>query len=411
MTQPSPANWLFIDMDGFFASAEQHLCPHLRGKPVGVVPAMTSRTCVIASDYQAKKYGVKVGTPVKDAKQLCPGIVLVQARPDQYVELHHSITASIDRCVPVTRAYSIDEWAARLMGSERTVEVAERVGHRVREQILADHSEWLKCSIGIAPTRLLAKIACDLEKPGGFVVLGVEDLPDRLAHLEIDDLTGISKGIGTRLRQRGIATVRELWTLSRTQAREAWGSVVGEQWWAGFHGHDEPEQVTRRRSMGHSNVLEPRFRSEEGARKMLVRLTTRLGIRLRSEGYYANRIGISVRHGNDQPGFEADIALTQVNDTPSLLKAMQQLWDRRPARSPTPLGVGVTVYGLEDVARATPCLFTQDEPEDRLSGTLDIIQKRWGIGAAYFGAMHGCTHDMDQKIAFGRIPDLRRGEA
>ena len=408
-----PVNWLFIDMDGFFAAAEQHLCPHLRGKPVGVLPAMTSRTCVIASNYDAKKCGVKVGTPVGDAKRLCPGIVLVQARPDRYVELHHSITASIDRCVPVTRAYSIDEWAARLRGTERTVEVAAELGHRVRERILSDHSEWLRCSIGIAPTRLLAKIACDLEKPGGFVVLGVENLPDRLAHLEIDDLTGISNGIGARLRKRGVNTVRDLWALSRTQAREAWGSVVGEQWWAGFHGLDEPEPVTRRRSMGHSNVLEPRFRSEDGARKMLVRLTTRLGIRLRSEGYYANHLSISVRHGQDRPGFEADTALAQVNDTPTLLRALRELWDRRPARSPTPQGVGVTVHGLERIAQATPCLFTQDDHRDRqdqLSETLDRIQKRWGVSAAYFGAMHGCTHDMDQKIAFGRIPDLKRGE-
>ena len=143
---------------------------------------------------------------------------------------------------------------------------------------------------------------------------------------------------------------------------------------------------------------------------MLVRLTTRLGIRLRSEGYYANHLSISVRHGQDRPGFEADTSLAQVNDTPTLLRALRELWDRRPARSPTPQGVGVTVHGLERIAQATPCLFTHEEPEDKLSETLDRIQKRWGVSAAYFGAMHGCTHDMDQKIAFGRIPDLKRGE-
>ncbi|MFI4854681.1 MAG: type VI secretion protein ImpB, partial [Phycisphaerales bacterium JB065] len=175
--------------------------------------------------------------------------------------------------------------------------------------------------------------------------------------------------------------------------------------------HDEPEPVTRRRSMGHSNVLEPRFRSEEGARKMLMRLTMRLGLRLRMEGYSASRIAIAVRHAGDQPSFEADTGLNQVNDTPTLLKALFELWGRRPSHPPKPLGVGVTVYGLERIAQATPCLFTHHERDDKLSKTLDTIQKRWGIGAAYYGAMHGCAHDMDQKIAFGRIPNLRKGQA
>ncbi len=314
MPEPSSLNWLFIDMDGFFASAEQHFSPTLRGRPVGVVPVWTDRTCVIAANFQAKQCGVKVGTSVADAKRLCPGIALVKAQPDRYVDLHHAVARSIDKCVPIHRAYSIDEWAARLTGPSRAVEEASRIGRQIQRQIEADHSEWLKCSIGIAPTRLLAKIASDLEKPNGFVVLGADALPERLAHLEIEDLSGISKGVGARLRQRRVRTVRELWDLSRTQAREAWGSVVGEQWWAGFHGFDEPEPVTRRRSMGHSNVLEPRLRSEEGARKMLMRLTMRLGVRLRMERYYANRIGIAVRHAGGQPGFEVDAPLAQVND-------------------------------------------------------------------------------------------------
>ncbi|MFG0293712.1 MAG: Y-family DNA polymerase [Phycisphaerales bacterium JB050] len=411
MPQPSPLNWLFIDMDGFFASAEQHFRPELRGKPVGVLPALTDRTCVIAANFQAKARGVKVGTPVGEAKRLCPGIALVKARPDLYVDLHHAVARSIDKCVPIHRAYSIDEWAARLTGPWRDINEAERLGRLVQQQVEADHSEWLKCSIGIAPTRLLAKIASDLEKPNGFVILTADALPDRLAHLEIEDLTGISKGVGSRLRARGISTIRDLWALSHTQAREAWGSVVGEQWWAGFHAHDEPEPVTRRRSMGHSNVLEPRFRSEEGARKMLMRLTMRLGLRLRMEGYSASRIAIAVRHAGDQPSFEADTGLNQVNDTPTLLKALFELWGRRPPHPPKPMGVGVTVYGLERIAQATPCLFTHHERDDKLSEALDTIQKRWGIGAAYYGAMHGCAHDMDQKIAFGRIPNLRKGQA
>src|SRR5262245_53022329 len=104
-------NWLFTDMDAYFASVEQHLRPELRGRPVGVIPVETESTCVIAASYDAKRYGVKTGTGVRDARRLCPGIKLVKARPSIYVEKHHELLRSVDQIAQVEKVYSIDEWS------------------------------------------------------------------------------------------------------------------------------------------------------------------------------------------------------------------------------------------------------------------------------------------------------------
>lgn len=115
----SALNWLFVDLNSYFASVEQEVRPELRGHPVGIVPMMADTTCCIAASYEAKAHGVKTGTIVADAKRMCPGLVLVEARHEIYVDFHHRIVEAVESCLPVTAVLSIDEMACRLMGRER----------------------------------------------------------------------------------------------------------------------------------------------------------------------------------------------------------------------------------------------------------------------------------------------------
>ena len=150
-------NWLFTDMDAYFASVEQYLRPELRGRPVGVIPVETESTCVIAASYEAKRHGVKTGTGVRDARRLCPGIQLVKARPSIYVEKHHELLRSVDQIAQVEKVYSIDEWSVKLRGQQRDPAAARLLAEEVKRRVLQDFGPWLSCSIGVAPTRLLAK--------------------------------------------------------------------------------------------------------------------------------------------------------------------------------------------------------------------------------------------------------------
>ena len=395
--------WMFIDMNSYFASVEQHFRPELRGRPVAVVPVASEHTCVIAGSQEAKRCGIKTGTPVWEARQKCPGILFIQARPKLYVQTHHAILRSVDACAPVHKVYSIDEWAIRLLGREKIPEEAIGLARRIKEQLLHDFGSCLTCSIGIAPTRLLGKIASDLQKPDGLTVLDPAELPGRIEHLALRDLCGIGHGIDERLQKQGIHTIRKLWELTRRESIAIWGSVSGGQWWDGFHGVDEPEIPTRRGSMSHANVLDPKFRTEEGAFGILARLTCRLSARLRHEGYLAQvfRVHISDVRGNT---WSDEAPLASTDDTGTLLEQLQILWDRRLPRQAPPLKVGVDVSGLTLASQAAALLFDQMEKPRRLSQAVDAINQRWGAAAVYFAPIHDFRHHMDDKIAFGRIP-------
>lgn len=397
-------NWVLTDMDSYFASVEQHLRPELRGRPVGVIPVETESTCVIAASYDAKRLGVKVGTGVREARRLCPGIALVKARPKIYVQMHHRILQSVDKCAEVHRVYSIDEWTVRLRGGDRDPERARKLAQDTKRQILGDFGRWMTCSIGIAPTRLLAKIASNLQKPDGLTVLSVADMPGRVEHLSLKDLCGISDGMLARLDKHGIHTVRALWEASRDDAIRIWGSVSGADWWAGFHGYDEPEVPTRRHSMSHGSVLEPRFRNEEGAHGIMVRLVCKLAHRLRQGGYLAKSLRISVR--DEQGGSSTEeIGLPSANDTSTLLQQFYKLWQRRSPGVRPIKKVEVSVAGLVLASQVSRPLFAEAEKLQRLSQTIDAINDRWGPSTVYFGPVHDYRQPMENKIAFGRIPD------
>src|ERR1039458_6892674 len=191
-------NWLFVDLNSYFASVEQQVRPELRGRPVGVVPMMADTTCCIAASYEAKAFGVRTGTIVADAKRMCPEIVLVEGRHEIYTEYHHRIVEAVESCVPVTAVCSIDEMACRLIGRERPLLNAIDLGMRVKRTIRERVGECLRSSVGLATNRYLSKVASDMEKPDGLVALPLDILPEALHQLTLRDLPGI----GARTEKR-----------------------------------------------------------------------------------------------------------------------------------------------------------------------------------------------------------------
>ena len=171
--------WLFLDLNSYFASVEQQERPELRGRPIGIVPLITEHTCCIAASYEAKAYGVKTGINLEEAKQLCPHLQLVEARPKLYVEYHHRIVEAVNSCIPVTNVMSVDEMACRLMGRERALPNATTIAVDIK-QALRTVGNTLRCSVGLAPNRYLSKIASDLCKPDGLTAFLLHDLPQAL---------------------------------------------------------------------------------------------------------------------------------------------------------------------------------------------------------------------------------------
>lgn len=398
-------NWMMQDMNSFFASAEQFLRPELRKRAIGVVPLESDATCIIAASYEAKRCGIRTGTKVYEAKRLCPNIQLVRARPNVYVEIHHELLKSVDQCAEIHHVYSIDEWTIKLCGRYREVEQALQLAGAIKRQLRKDFGPWLTSSIGIAPTRLLAKIGSNLKKPDGLTVLQTADLPDRLIHLSLEDLPGVGRGMLLRLNSAGIYTIEDLWRLDRRSALQIWGSVSGARWWDGLHGIDDPEPATQRHSMSHGRVLDPRFRNEAGAHCILVLLVCKLARRLRQTGYFARGLQLTLS-GDRGIIISEKIELPCVQDTLSILHQFERLWSRRPQRLHGLKKVDVTVSKLEQRSEVSGYLFDEISQSQRLSHALDEISDRWGPTSIYFANTHAYRDALEDKIAFGRIPEL-----
>src|ERR1017187_3789403 len=276
-------NWLFVDLNSYFASCEQQVRPELRGKPVGVVPMMADTTVCIAASYEAKAFGVRTGTVVADAKRMCPEIVLVEARHEIYVDFHHRIVEAVESCLPVTAVCSIDEMACRLMGRERPLLAAMELGRRVKARIIEQVGPMLRSSVGLATNRYLAKIASDIEKPNGLVALPLDLLPGALSQLTLRDLPGIGAKTEKRLNEKGITTMKQLLALNCEQAGELWGSVWGERLWHWLQGEDfDMAETEHLKSISHSHVLAPDMRTAEKAYAVAHKLLHKAAMRLRA---------------------------------------------------------------------------------------------------------------------------------
>jgi DNA polymerase IV len=394
---------------------EQQDDPRLRGRPVGVVPVMAETTCCIAASYEAKAFGVKTGTPVWEARQKCPDIVLIEGRPARYVELHHQLMDAIGDCIPHDKPGSIDEVPCWLIGRERQRANAEAISANIKRTLLDRGFDAIHCSIGIAPNEFLAKTASDMQKPDGLTVLEMADLPHRLHALELRDFCGIGPSMERRLHRAGIRTTEQLCAATREHLRAAWGSIEGERYWLQLRGFHLPRRETQRGSVGHSHVLGPELRHYDGARSVLFKLLAKAAMRLRKEQFLAGGLAIRIRFVGMDKRFERDLAFAPVDDTPTLLKllgdALEALeralangrWN--PKRYP-PLSVAVTLVQLEACGSVSGELMPDRKRSREMSVVLDKINQRYGNNALYFGAMQSALSQQaaPMRIAFGQIP-------
>jgi DNA polymerase-4 len=405
-------NHLFLDFNAFFASCEQHLRPELRGRPLGIVTVPVDTACCIAASYEAKARGVKTGTLVREARRLCPDIVLVSARPAEYVRLHGELVKVVERQMHIDKVHSIDELSCRLTGRWREREAARVLALHIKAAVRREVGPWLRCSIGVAPNLFLAKTGSDMEKPDGLVVLDEAEWPAALAKLELRDLCGIGPRMEARLRAAGLGTVAALLAADRAQARAGWGSVEGERFWEKLRGKDWVGEETRKTCIGHSHVLPPELRDGPHALAVLHRLLQKAAMRLRAAGYFAGELGVAVQH-TGAPSWDARLGLEATQDTVELAAALEWLWAQWPKLAPgaRPLLVAVTLTRLEHARDHTPSLFrTETGRRAELLRAVDGLNRIYGYGAVYWaGALPDSRAGRGaapMRIAFNRVPSL-----
>ncbi len=297
-----------IDMNSYFASVEQQANPHWRGRPLGVCAYLHKHGCVIAASIEAKKRGAKVGMSVDECRQVCPDMVFVQNDPPKYRAVTSRVFSLLHQISDKIEHYSIDEAFLDLDGWYRDEAEVAWALCKMRMQIQREIGDWLKCSIGIAPSKFLAKLASDLEKPNGLVIITPENLDKTLSTLELEDACGIGRHIRRRLNRLGIYTLLDLKHYPVANLMRALGKA-GWTWHERLHGRDVDRlEVAGERlpkSVGHSFCV-PRRANEQGLiLPIAVRLTERAGRRLRSFGLFARSMSIQVgfRGQTQNPSF------------------------------------------------------------------------------------------------------------
>jgi len=400
---------------------------------VGVCGTMADTGALIAASYEAKALGVKTLTKVGEAKRLIPDIILVDGSHTVYSEFSHNIAKAVERVCPVAHTPSIDEMVCELMGRERNPPAARRIALDVKQAIKDDVGETLRCSIGMAPNRYLAKIASDMQKPDGLIGLLPSQLPRAIAHLDLRDLPGVGARTEARLNAKGITTMPELLALDRNGMHALWDSVWGDRLYHWLRGADTgddgaPVDSGIQKSLGHSHVLGPEHRSPQGAWAVAHKLLHKAAMRLRMEKFHAATMSVTIKYsltreqqakalaeqkkvkqhssGIQQTGWGMEARFRPAQDTLTLLEALQGCWKQAPQgpEYEKPFFVGVTMRNLIPDADVPVMLFEEPGNRSQLSATMDKLNLKYGHTTLHFAGMLPARDSAPTRIAFTQIP-------
>ena len=377
---------IHIDMDAFYASVEIRRRPELACQPVAVGGPARGRGVVAAANYVARQSGVRSAMPMAEAQRRCPGLVRLPVDMPHYMEVSRRIHAIFARYTPEIEPLSLDEAfldvsaSTRLFGSE--ADIARRIKDDVANELA------LVASVGVAPTKFVAKIASDVDKPDGFVVVAEDAVQVFLDPLPVSRLWGAGKVTQQALAGLGIGTIGQLRAQPETLLAERFGKL-GRHLWALAHGRDPRPVVSDRRARSLSQ--ETTFAEDIDAPAMLAtclaELTEQVAWRLRRQHLHAATVFIKVRF-DDFRTVTRSVTLPQpVQDTATLLRAARRLLDTRIelARPVRLLGMGVS--GLDDGRggdRHQADMFATDDAVPAAPGVDEVgdaIKQRFGPAA------------------------------
>ena len=406
-------NALYVDFNSYFASVEQQIRPELRGKPIGVLAVMAETTCCIAASYEAKVFGIKTGTGVRDARKLCKNIIFVEARPPLYVEYHHKLIEIVESCTHVEKVLSIDEMVCFLTGSQQTKENALKLAAKIKCEINKQYP-FIRSSIGIAPNTFLAKTASNMQKPDGCVMIEDSDIPQKLFSLKLRALNGIGSQTQARLERYGIDSVEKLYAANKQQLRAAWGSIEGERYYDKLRGIEPYYVKNARSSLGHSHVMPPEQRNITGAKAVLHRLLQKAAMRMRSYDLLTSHISVKIklrhRKTNASARFYNESAITATDNSLKLTESLETLLQAFANIDADfdPIAVAINFAKLSNANEYVDDLFAEkpSATEKKLNKALDILNLKYGKNTVYFAGAHSALTSAPMRIAFNYVPDM-----
>ena len=379
---------LHADMDAFYASIEQRDRPELLGKPV-IVGGEGRRGVVSTASYEARRFGVRSAMPGSRARALCPQGIFVTPRMDVYAAVAEQVRAIFERFTPLVEPLSLDEAFLDVTGCHALFGDGEAIATRIRADVLAETS--LTVSVGVATSKYVAKVASDLKKPDGLVVVPAGSERDFLAPLPVGRLWGAGPVTQERLRQAGIETIGDVARLTRERLRALVGEAAAEHYHALANAVDprevEPERDAK--SISHETTFDEDVADDETIRRVLLELSEAVGRRLRRNGIRGEVVRLKLRY----PPFETHTRQRKLaaptDDDLVLYRTAKLLLDeaRTSGRPVRLLGVGVSGL-LEGPQPRQATLFDEPrvaEKSRNLLRAMDTIRDRFGNDAIGHG--------------------------
>lgn len=397
-----PPKVMHIDLNSCFATVEQQARPLLRGKPVAVTNRLTPNACVVAASYEAKTLGIKVGMGFLGAKVLAPALIMVETDPPKYHYVYQKLVNIMKSYSPNVTMKSIDEGIVDFHGMERVQKrPLEEIGHEIKQRLKDEVGSWMKCNIGIAPNRFLAKLAAGLHKPDGLDVISHTNLRAVLSGLELTDLHGIAERNKARLNAAGIyAPLQFLDAPAAVLRRRVFKSVCGDDWYQRLRGYEVDDREFSTKTVGRQYVLENTRLDEPTLNSRLLYLCETTGRKLRYKGLCARGVFVYARYSTGDYWYERKMFKSTFFSNAEVYRRAMLLFNRRP-RDAYVREIGVSCYMLSPSSRSQLSLLEEINCETWLTEAVDRINEQFGEFTITYASSAASKAIIKQKIPFG----------
>ncbi|MDB5181455.1 MAG: Nucleotidyltransferase/DNA polymerase involved in repair [Candidatus Saccharibacteria bacterium] len=397
------ANIMHIDLNSCFATVEQQAHPSLRGRPLGITNRLSPRCCVIACSYEAKALGIKVGTALDEAKAICPEFIMLQSDPPKYHHVYKKLVAIMQSYSPKVQMKSIDEGIIDFHGTREHINTRslEEIGEEIKGRLRTEVGSWMKCNIGIAPNRFLAKLAAGLHKPDGMDRIDHKNLRQVLSGLKLTDLPGIAEHYEARLNAAGIFTPLEfLDTSSDALRRFVFHSINGEHWYNRLHGWEADDFETKIGNVGRQFVMDKSTNNESILLPRFHYLCQTTGMKLRFNNVDARGIMVWADFQNGESFALRKMYKSTFYTDQEVYRRALYLFNQRPKHMIV-TRIGVTCYQLTPSTRAQASLLEDINKAEWLTTAIDDINEKYGSFTVSYGTALEGKNVVKQKIPFG----------
>ena len=378
---------MHIDMNAFFASVEQSANPDLQGKPIAVVGGH-GRTVITTSSYEARAKGVKTGMAIWEGKRACPELIIVVGDNKKYTHTSSGINGIFRDYTPEVEAFSIDESWLDVTRSLSIFGSAENIAYLIKARIR--HLFGITCSIGIAPNKLLAKLASDMQKPDGLTIIAPDNISGILEYMPIKELCGIGKKMQRHLNMMSIYTCGELGRCDEARLTRKFG-IVGRRLKQMGQGVDHSPVVPFAdegdvKSVGHSRTLERDIADPAEIRRFLLQLSEMVGSRARRYHVGGRTIHLYVRYADFFSSWGKQTTLkSYINLSDEIYRAALGILDTVELEQPVRL-IGISLSNLKHQAEQLP-LFENERKKLFATQAMDSINERFGRMSVTYGTL------------------------